>query len=61
MGLGSGIRDPGSGKKPNPDAESRGQKVTGSQIRICNTVSSDSLNNRLCQSISGSDFFIDKI
>jgi hypothetical protein len=34
MGLGSGIRDPGSGiqKKPIPDPGSRGQKGTGSQI-----------------------------
>jgi hypothetical protein len=34
MGLGSGIR-----KKPIPDPESRGQKGTGSRIRIHNTVS----------------------
>ncbi len=27
MGLGSGIRDPGSGKKPIPDPGSRGQKA----------------------------------
>jgi hypothetical protein len=41
MGLGSGIRDLGSGiwKKPIPDpGESRGQKGTGSRIRIRNTV-----------------------
>jgi hypothetical protein len=30
---GSGIRDPGSGKKPIPDPGSRGQKGTGSRIR----------------------------
>ncbi len=42
MGLGSGIRDPGSGiwKKPIPDPGSRGQKGTGSRIRIRNTVDS---------------------
>ncbi len=36
---GSGIRDPGSGirKKPIPDPGSRGQKGTGSRIRIRNT------------------------
>jgi hypothetical protein len=35
----SGIRDPGSGirKKPIPDPGSRGQKGTGSRIRIRNT------------------------
>jgi hypothetical protein len=33
MGLGSGIR-----KKPIPDPGSRGQKGTGSRIRIRNTV-----------------------
>ena len=38
MVLGSGIRDPGSGKKPIPDPGSRGQKGTGSRIRIRNTV-----------------------
>jgi hypothetical protein len=34
MVLGSGIRDPGSGKKPFriPDPGSRGQKGTGSRI-----------------------------
>ncbi len=32
MGMGSGIR-----KKPIPDPESRGQKGTGSRIRIRNT------------------------
>jgi hypothetical protein len=34
MGLGSGIRDPGSGirKRPNPDPGSRGQKGAGSRI-----------------------------
>ncbi len=32
MGLGSGIR-----KKPIPDSGSRGEKGTGSRIRICNT------------------------
>jgi hypothetical protein len=32
MDLGSGIR-----KKPIPDPGSRGQKGTGSRIRICNT------------------------
>jgi hypothetical protein len=39
MGLGSGIRDPRSGirKKPIPDSGSRGQKGTGSRIRIRNT------------------------
>jgi response regulator of citrate/malate metabolism len=39
MGLGSGIRDPGSGiqKKLIPDPGSRGQKGTGSRIRIRNT------------------------
>ncbi len=39
MDLGSGIRDPGSGirKKPIPDPGSRGQKGTGSRIRIRNT------------------------
>jgi len=35
--FGSGIRDPGSGKKPIPDPGSRGQKGTGSRIRIRNT------------------------
>jgi hypothetical protein len=42
MGLGSGIRDPGSGirKKPIPDPGSRGQKGTGSRIRIRNTADS---------------------
>jgi hypothetical protein len=34
---GSGIRDPGSEKKPIPDPGSRGQKGTGSRIRIRNT------------------------
>ncbi len=40
MGLGSGIRDQGSGirKKPIPDPGSRGLKGTGSRIRIRNTV-----------------------
>jgi len=35
MGLGSGIRDPGSGirKKPFPDPGSWGQKGTGSRIQ----------------------------
>jgi hypothetical protein len=33
MGFGSGIRDPGFGKKPIPDPGSRGQKGTGSRIR----------------------------
>jgi hypothetical protein len=39
MGYGFGIRDPGSGirKKPIPDPGSRGQKGTGSRIRIRNT------------------------
>ncbi len=39
MVLGSGIRDPGSGKNlfRIPDPESRGQKGTGSRIRIRNT------------------------
>jgi hypothetical protein len=37
MVLGSGIRDPGSGKKTIPDPGSRGQKSTGSRIRIRNT------------------------
>ena len=39
MGLGSGIRDLGSGirKKAIPDPGSRGQKGTGSRIRIRNT------------------------
>ncbi len=41
MGLGSGNRDPGSGirRKPIPDPGSRGQKGTGSRIRIRNTES----------------------
>jgi hypothetical protein len=41
MGLGYGIRDPGSGirKNPVPDLRSRGPKSTGSRIRIRNTVS----------------------
>jgi hypothetical protein len=41
MGLGSGIRDPGSGKNlfRIPDLGSRGQKGTGSRIRIRNTAS----------------------
>jgi hypothetical protein len=39
MGLGSGIR-----KKPIPDPGSRGQKGTGSRIRIRNTGQSDTLN-----------------
>jgi hypothetical protein len=30
---GSGIRDPGSEKKPIPDLRSRGKKGTGSRIR----------------------------
>jgi hypothetical protein len=34
---GSGIQDPVSGKKPIPDPGSRGQKGTGSRIRIRNT------------------------
>jgi hypothetical protein len=39
MSLGSGIRDPGFGirNKPIPDPGSRGQKGTGSRIRIRNT------------------------
>jgi hypothetical protein len=39
MDLGSGIRDPGSGKNLFwiPDPGSRGQKGTGSRIRIRNT------------------------
>jgi hypothetical protein len=41
MGLGSGIRDPGSEirdpEKPIPDPGSRGKKGTGSRIRIRNT------------------------
>jgi hypothetical protein len=39
MVLGSEIRDTGSGirKKPIPDPGSRGQKGTGSRIRIRNT------------------------
>jgi hypothetical protein len=39
MGLVSGNRDPGSGKQPIPDpgSGSRGQKGTGSRIRIRNT------------------------
>jgi hypothetical protein len=32
-----GIRDPRSGKKPIPDTGSRGQKSTGSRIRIRNS------------------------
>jgi hypothetical protein len=32
MGLGSGIQDPGFGKKPIPDPGSRGQKGTGSRL-----------------------------
>jgi hypothetical protein len=32
------VRDPGSRKKPIPDPGSRGQKGTGSRIRIRNTV-----------------------
>ncbi len=41
MVLGSGILDPRSGirKKPIPDPGSRGQKGTGSRIRIRNTAS----------------------
>jgi hypothetical protein len=35
---GSEIRDLESGKKPVPDPESRGQRGTGSRIRIRNTV-----------------------
>ncbi len=38
MGLGSGIR-----KKPIPDAGSRGQKGTGSRIRIRNTAMEDQI------------------
>ncbi len=42
MGLGSEIRDPGSGKNlfriPDPGPGSKGQKGTGSRIRIRNTV-----------------------
>jgi hypothetical protein len=34
---GVGIRDPGSEKKSIPDPGSRGQKGTGSRIRIRNT------------------------
>ncbi len=37
MGQGSEIRDPGPGKKPIPDPGSRGQKGTGSRIRVRNT------------------------
>ncbi len=49
MGLGSGIRDPGSGKNlfRIPDPGSRGQKGTGSRIRIRNT---DSNSVRLAAS-----------
>jgi hypothetical protein len=32
------VWDPGSGKKPIPDPGARGQKGTGSRIRIRNTV-----------------------
>jgi hypothetical protein len=32
LDLGSGIRDPESGKKPIPDPGSRGKKGTGSRI-----------------------------
>jgi hypothetical protein len=39
MSLGSEIR-----KKPIPDPGSRGQKITGSRIRICNTA----FNNIFC-------------
>jgi len=44
MVFGSRIRDPGSGKNPFriPDHGSRGQKGTGSRIRIRNTVSDNS-------------------
>ncbi len=48
MGLGSGIRDPGSGKKPIPDPGSRGQKGTGSRIRIRNTAQSTVASLTLC-------------
>jgi hypothetical protein len=53
MGLGFGIRDPGSGirKKPIPDPGSRGQKGTGSRIRIRNT----GLVMKREDSISGDD------
>jgi hypothetical protein len=47
MGLGSGIRDPGSGiqKKRIPDPGSRGQKGTVSRIRIRNTDKTGSIRN----------------
>jgi hypothetical protein len=47
MGLGSGIRDPGSGirKKPIPDPGCSGQKGTGSRIRILNTAPNPSKCN----------------
>jgi hypothetical protein len=49
MGLGSGILDLGSGirKKPSLDTGSRGQKVTGSRIRIRNTASKKFCNSQL--------------
>ncbi len=51
MGLGFGIRDPE--KKPIPDPGTRGQKGTGSPIRIRNTGWQQSLSNNLNLSLSG--------
>jgi hypothetical protein len=54
MVLGSGIRDPGSGKNPFriPDPRSRGQKGAGSWIRIRNTVCDNLSSHVSLESIS---------
>jgi hypothetical protein len=51
MGLGSGIRDPGSGKNliQSPDPGYRGQIGRGSRIRICNTVLTNPSLNFCCK------------
>ncbi len=57
MVLGSGIRDPRSGirKKPIPDPRSRGQKGTGSRIRIRNTGENDVRLGRPCEAVGPPD------
>ncbi len=55
MCLRSGIRDPRSGKKPIPDPGSRGQKGTGSRIRIRNTVAKFILDH--AHRLQYTDFF----
>ncbi len=57
MVLGSGIRDPRSGirKKPIPDPGSRGQKGTGSRIRIRNNGENDVRLGRPCEAVGPPD------